>query len=209
MCLFCFNSWKILLSAIELCWQFFWHFEDVIHYLWPPQFPKKSTVIHITVSSMWEVTHFSWVQLFVTYGLQSSRLLCPWDSPGKNAGVGCHALLQGSFLTQGSSPCFLRLLHRQADSFPVLPPGKPLTICSVPFFFQTNFEIFFLFFWFSSYSAIVWACFQFFLLVCFLFTFGFTELLESLNLCVLPNMEKFQPWFLQIYFSTATALVLK
>ena len=29
-------------------------------------------------------------------GLQPARLLCPWDSPGKNAGVGCHALLQGS-----------------------------------------------------------------------------------------------------------------
>ena len=25
------------------------------------------------------------------------RLLCPWDSPGKNSGVGCHALLQGTF----------------------------------------------------------------------------------------------------------------
>ena len=27
---------------------------------------------------------------------------CPWDSPGKNTGVGCYFLLQGSFLTQGS-----------------------------------------------------------------------------------------------------------
>ena len=25
--------------------------------------------------------------------------LCPWDSPGKNTGVGCHFLLQGTFLT--------------------------------------------------------------------------------------------------------------
>ena len=24
------------------------------------------------------------------YGLQPARLLCPWDSPGKNPGVGCH-----------------------------------------------------------------------------------------------------------------------
>ena len=29
-------------------------------------------------------------------GLQPARLLCPWTSPGKNTGVGCHALLQGS-----------------------------------------------------------------------------------------------------------------
>ena len=31
-----------------------------------------------------------------SYGLQPGRLLCPLDSPGKNAGVGCHALLWGS-----------------------------------------------------------------------------------------------------------------
>ena len=28
-------------------------------------------------------------------------ILCPWNSPGKNTGVGCHALLQGIFPTQG------------------------------------------------------------------------------------------------------------
>ena len=31
------------------------------------------------------------------------QLLCAWDSLGKNTGVGCHALLQGIFLTQGSN----------------------------------------------------------------------------------------------------------
>ena len=31
----------------------------------------------------------------------TARLLCRWDSPGKNIGVGCHSLLQGIFLTQG------------------------------------------------------------------------------------------------------------
>ena len=44
-------------------------------------------------------------------GLQPVRLLCPWDSPDKNTGVGCHAALQGSFPTRGSNPCLLRLLH--------------------------------------------------------------------------------------------------
>ena len=37
------------------------------------------------------------------HGLQPARLLCPWDSPGRNAGVGCHALLQEIFPTQGSN----------------------------------------------------------------------------------------------------------
>ena len=37
-------------------------------------------------------------------GLQPTKLLCPWDSPGKNTGVGCLAFLQGIFPTQGWNP---------------------------------------------------------------------------------------------------------
>ena len=33
------------------------------------------------------------------------------DSPGKNTGVGCHALLQEIFPTQGRNACLLRLRH--------------------------------------------------------------------------------------------------
>ena len=36
------------------------------------------------------------------HGLQPTRLLCPWESPGKSTGGGCHTLLQGIFLTQGT-----------------------------------------------------------------------------------------------------------
>ena len=39
-----------------------------------------------------------------SHGLQPAKLLCPWDSPGKNTGVGGHALLQGIFPTQGTEP---------------------------------------------------------------------------------------------------------
>ena len=38
------------------------------------------------------------------HGLYPIRLLHPWDFPGKNAGVDCHFLLQGIFLTQESNP---------------------------------------------------------------------------------------------------------
>ena len=48
----------------------------------------------------------------------------PRDSPGKNIGVGCHFLLQGIFPTQGLNLRFLGLLQRQADSLPLVPPGK-------------------------------------------------------------------------------------
>ena len=38
------------------------------------------------------------------HGLQPTRLLHPWDSPGKSTGVGSHFLLQGIFPTWGSNP---------------------------------------------------------------------------------------------------------
>ena len=47
------------------------------------------------------------------------------DSPGKNTGVGCHDLLQGIFPTQRRNLCLLHLLHWQADSLPLAPPGQP------------------------------------------------------------------------------------
>ena len=58
------------------------------------------------------------------HGPPSTRLLCPWDSPGKNSGVGCHAL-QGIFPTQGSN---LHLLDLPVliNWFPLAPPGKRL-----------------------------------------------------------------------------------
>ena len=37
----------------------------------------------------------------------AARLLRPWDSLGKNTGVGCHFLLQGNFPIQGSNSCLL------------------------------------------------------------------------------------------------------
>ena len=49
------------------------------------------------------------------------------DSPGKNTGVGCHALLQGIFLTQGSNLHILHLLL-QVCSSPLMLPGKPTYI---------------------------------------------------------------------------------
>ena len=42
------------------------------------------------------------------HGLQPSRLFCPWNSPVKNTGVGCHSLHQGIFPTLGLN---LGLLH--------------------------------------------------------------------------------------------------
>ena len=55
-----------------------------------------------------------------------TRLPCPWDSPRKNTGVGCHFLLQGIFPIQGSNWCLQRLLHWQADSLPLSHLGSAM-----------------------------------------------------------------------------------
>ena len=75
-----------------------------------------------------------------SHELQPARLLCPWDSSGKNTGVDCHALLLGISLTRGLNLCLLLLLHWQAGFvgffcffflfvfLPLAPPVKPCII---------------------------------------------------------------------------------
>ena len=51
-----------------------------------------------------KVKSFRRVRLFATPWTAALQALHPWDSPGNNAGAGCHFLLQGIFLNQGSNP---------------------------------------------------------------------------------------------------------
>ena len=67
----------------------------------------------------------SHVRLFVTPWTITTRLLCPWDFPGKNTRVGCGFLLQGIFLTQRSNPCLLKLLHCRKILYPLNHQGRP------------------------------------------------------------------------------------
>ena len=53
---------------------------------------------------------------------EPARLLCPWDFPGKNSGVGCHSLFQGIFVTLGSNP---GLLHCQQILYHLSQQGRP------------------------------------------------------------------------------------
>ena len=56
------------------------------------------------VSQNWKCKHVSHPVVsnsLQLHGLYPTRLLCPWDFPGKNTEVGCHSLLQGIFLTEG------------------------------------------------------------------------------------------------------------
>ena len=78
-------------------------------------------------------SRFSHVQLLRSHGLEPARLLLPGHSPGKNTGVGCHAFLQGIFLTQGLNSGLSHLLCWQKGSIPLAPPGKPLWLPPVQF----------------------------------------------------------------------------
>ena len=49
------------------------------------------------------------------------QVLCPWNSPGKNTGVGSCSLLQGNLPNPGIKP---RSPILQVDSLPSEPPGK-------------------------------------------------------------------------------------
>ena len=60
--------------------------------------------------------------------LQLARVLYPWDSPGKNTGVGCHSLLQGNFPTQRSNP---GLLHCRQILYGLSHKGSPYFIINL------------------------------------------------------------------------------
>ena len=79
------------------------------------------------------LSRFSRVRLFATLWTVASRLVCPWGSPGKNTGVGCHALFQGIFPIQESNPHLLCLLHWQAGFLPLVSPGSVRTCVCVQF----------------------------------------------------------------------------
>ena len=57
--------------------------------------------------------------------LQPIRLLCPWDSPGKNTKVGCHFLLQGLFLTRDWTHIFCSLFTTEHQGSPYVPGRWP------------------------------------------------------------------------------------
>ena len=72
------------------------------------------------------LSHFSRIWLFATPRTVARQAPRPWDSPGKNTGVGCHALLQGILSIKELNPFLFCLLHWQVGSLPLAPPGKPM-----------------------------------------------------------------------------------
>ena len=61
------------------------------------------------------------------HGLQPTRLLCPWDFPDQNTGVGCHSLLLGIFPDPGIEPAFPASLALAGGFFTAEPLGRSLS----------------------------------------------------------------------------------
>ena len=69
-----------------------------------PQSTEQSSLccVCVCVCACMRVCTCSVISDFLqSHGWQPSRLLCPWNFPGKNTGAGCHFLLRKIFLTQG------------------------------------------------------------------------------------------------------------
>ena len=90
--------------------------------------PAHSRVWHVTVCAR----SLSRVWLLGPHGLQPARLPCPWDSPGKNTVVGCHALLWGSSWPR-DGPVLLCLLYWKDVVFITSGPREAHTTTSPGF----------------------------------------------------------------------------
>ena len=115
--------WRIVGS--QCCVSFCYTAKSILYiYIYPflSEFPSRLGH-HRTLSRVpWAMTLWcgcviakSCLTLLWLHEQEPTRLLCPWDFPGKNTGVVCHFLLQAIFPTQGSNPsllhCRLILYH--------------------------------------------------------------------------------------------------
>ena len=98
-----FGTWiivpqKLLREMAKSSWKVHWVFHWVNRFLWQLSWQADGELLalesdaYMRACSVASVTSNS-LQHHV---LWPARFLCPWDFPGKNTGVGCHFLLQGS-----------------------------------------------------------------------------------------------------------------
>ena len=111
---------------------------------WPRDWTCISCIFHWSIADLQRCVSFkctAWIyiwnlQILFPYAcalshfsnVQPTKLLWLWDSPGKNTGIGSHALLHGIVLTQKWNWILLYLLHWQVASLPLAPPGKPFPL---------------------------------------------------------------------------------
>ena len=87
---------------------------------------RSRSIDHLSHDDCCHLVTTSCPTLLRPHGLYPTRLLCPWDFPGKNTGLGCHFLLQGIFLIQILNS---RLQNWQVDSLPLRHKGgRPMIV---------------------------------------------------------------------------------
>ena len=86
---------------------------------------RFSLSLSLSLSLVKWVKSLSPVWLFATPWTVAYQGPHPWDFPGKSTGVGCHFLLQGIFLTQGSNP---GLLHCRQMLYSLSHQGGPISL---------------------------------------------------------------------------------
>jgi len=84
--------------------------------VWSQTQTNRSTQVLNKCTCACSVASVVFDSLWPYVACQSPR---PWNSPGRNTGVGCHALLQGILPTQESSLWLLRLLHCRQILYPL------------------------------------------------------------------------------------------
>ena len=101
--------------VINSKWMFLRCLELLFQSIWWPKANSVSLLLALFISFMVNFSFDIYCEKHAMQpcGLWPTRLLCPWDSPGKDTGVGCRALLQGISPTQETNPGLLCLLHRR------------------------------------------------------------------------------------------------
>ena len=106
-----------------------------LHLPWLQELLRQPTLPPLTSVSLRCACLLTHVRLFVTHRQQPTRLFCPWDSPGKNTGVGCHFLIWGNLPDPGIKPMSTVFPALVGGFFTTEPSGKPtnlnLSICDL------------------------------------------------------------------------------
>ena len=125
------NSWDFIIYIFNilriLTYPFNFHWSTVVLQCYVSTVQSQSA-IYICCNLLF--SHSGVSDILRPHGLQPARLLCPWDSLGRNAGVGSHSLLQGIFPTYRSQ---LGLLHCRWSLY-CLSTREPTYTCSSFFF---------------------------------------------------------------------------
>ena len=110
-----------ILNSYNLSW---WWVHFIFCSDWKYEYLCLGETVYVCMLS-----HLVMSNSLLPHGLQPTRFLCPWDSSGKNTGVGCCTLLQGIFPSQDWTCISYVYLHWQGDASPLAPPGKPVLNC--------------------------------------------------------------------------------